>query len=289
MSADEELSLLDALRGLAMLQQELLRLALFVASQGSTTYEGETLTCSLPDAQRRTSTLLAMGAGQSVESLLHIAKQRGIPVRDAYPIARSAVESFVNASYLLAESNAVADRAIRYIEFAAWRQSNRKFGSGEYSIEVRTDPDPVSTLASKFPDFTGKGNGSWTNLDMPSRIRRVGELAGRKAGSRLLAAYGLIYSLSSEVIHGSPFGASFFYSAHLKGEHTTEAFIAGTVRQLEEILIAVLHAGCGYLAAFFEKQQMQAGLDAEEKLFKRLMALSTKPASAFPHENGGKP
>ena len=289
MSAVEELPLLDALRGLAMLQQEFLHLALFVASQGSATYEGESLTCSLPDAQRRTSTLLAMGAGQSVESLLHIAKQRGIPVRDAYPIARSAVESFVNASYLLAESNAVADRAVRYIEFAAWRQHNRKFGSGEYSIEVCTDPDPVSTLASKFPEFTGKGNGSWTNLDIPSRIRRVGELAGRKAGSRLLAAYGLIYSLSSEVIHGSPFGASFFYSAHLKGENTTEAFIAGTVRQLEEILIAVLHAGCGYLAAFFEKQKMQAALGAEEKLFDRLMALSTKPASAFPHENGGKP
>lgn len=281
MAADEELPLLDGLRGLAMLQQEFLRLALFVASQGPTTYEGETLTCSLPDAQRRMSTLLAMGAGQSVESLLHIAKQRGVSVRDAYPIARSAVESFVNASYLLAESNAVADRAVRYIEFAAWRQHNRKFGSGEYSIEVLTDPGPASTLASKFPEFSGKGNGSWTNLDMPSRIRRVGELAGRKAGSRLLASYGLIYSISSEVIHGSPFGASLFYSAHLKGEHTTEAFVAGTVRQLEEILIAVLHAGCGYLAAFFEKQKMQVGLDAEDKIFKKLVALSTKPGSDF--------
>lgn len=288
MVADEELPLLDALRVLAMLQQEFLRLALFVASQGPTTYEGETLTCSLPDAKRRISTLLAMGEGQSVESLLQIAKHRGISVRDAYPIARSTVESFVNASYLLAESNAVADRAFRYIEFAAWRQHNRKFGSGGYSIEGRSDPNPASTLASKFPEFTGKGNGSWTNLDMPSRIRRVGELAGRKAGSRLLAAYGLIYSLSSQVIHGSPFGASFFYSAHLKGERTTEAFVAGTVRQLEEILITVLHAGCGYLAAFFEKQQMQVGLEAEDKLFKRLMALSTKPASASPHGNDGK-
>ncbi|MDF3193073.1 DUF5677 domain-containing protein [Pseudomonas sp. 1928-m] len=285
MDAEEELSLLDALRGLAMLQLEFLRLALFVASQGPSTYEGETLTCSLPDAQRRTSTLLAMGAGQSVQSLLHIAKQRGIPVRDAYPIARSAIESFVNASYLLAESNVVADRAIRYIEFATWRQHNRKFGSGEYSIEVRSDPDPASTLATKFPEFTGKGNGSWTNLDMPSRIRRVGELAGRKAGSRLLAAYGLTYSLSSEIIHGSPFGASFFYSAHLNGEHSTEAFVAGTVRQLEEVFIAVLHAGCGYLAAFFEKQQMRAPLEAEEKLFKRLMELSTKSASVFPQSS----
>ncbi|RXN87810.1 hypothetical protein C7R54_14535 [Achromobacter aloeverae] len=92
----------------------------------------------------------------------------------------------------------------------------------------------------------------------------------------------MIYSLSSEVIHGSPFGASFFYSAHLQGEHTTEAFVAGTVRQLEEILIALLHAGCGYLAAFFEKQKIHSAVRAEEKLFNRLMSLSTKPAADFP-------
>ena len=278
----EELPLLDALRGLAMLQQEFLRLALFVGSEGPTTFEGEKLTCSLGDGQRRTSTFLAMAAGQSLETLLGMAKLRGIPVRDAYPIARSAVESFVNSSYLLAESDEVARRAIRYVDFASWRHHNRKFGSGEFSIEVRADPDPPATLAREYPEFIGKGKGSWTSLDVPSRIRRVGELAGRRAGSRLLAAYGLIYPLSSDILHGSPFGASYFYSAHLKGEPTTEAFRAATVRHLEEIFIAVLHAGCGYLAAFFEQQRMQAPLTAEEKIFARLLDLSTKPSSAFP-------
>lgn len=278
----EELPLLDALRGLAMLQQEFLRLALFVAAQGPATLEGEELTCTLGDGQKRTSTFLAMAAGQSLETLLRMAKFRGIPVRDAYPVARSAIESFVNASYILAESDDVAARAIRYIEFAAWRQQNRKFGSGEFSIEVCSDPDPQVTLAQEYPEFSGKGKGSWTNLDVPSRIRRVGELAGHKAGSRLLAAYGLIYSLSSEIIHGSPFGASYFYSAHMKGENTTEVFHAATVRHLEEILIGVLHAGCGYLAAFFGQQNMQAPMKAEEKIFTRLFELSTKPSSAFP-------
>jgi len=278
----EKLPLLDSLRRLAMLQQEFLRLSLFVASEGPTTFEGERLTCSLGDSQRRTSTFLAMAAGQSVETLLRMAKLRGIPVRDAYPIARSAVESFVNASYLLAESDEIAARAIRYVSFASWRHHNRKFGSGEFSIEVRSDPEAQTTLAREYPEFSGKGNGSWTNLDVPSRIRRVGELVGRRAGSRLLAAYGCIYSLSSEVIHGSPFGASYFYFAHLKGERYTEAFLVATVRHLEEILIAVLHSGCGYLSAFFEKQGMHTPLAAEEKIFKRLLDLSTKPASAFP-------
>ncbi len=278
----EELSLLDSLLALAMLQQEFLRLALFVASQGPTTFEGEKLICSLPDGQKRTSTLLAMAAGQSLETLLRMAKLRGIPVRDAYPIARSAIESFVNASYLLAESDEIADRAIRYVSFASWRQHNRKFGSGEFSIEVRSDLDPSATLANEYPEFNGKGKGVWTSLDVPSRIRRVGELTGHRAGSRLLAAYGLIYSLSSEVIHGSPFGASYFYSAHLNGENTTESFLAGSVRHLEEILISVLHAGCGYLSAFFGRQCMQAPLTAEEKIFARLLDLSTKPSSVFP-------
>jgi hypothetical protein len=278
----EELPLLDALRGLAMLQQEFLRLALFVASEGPATFEGEKLTCNLADGQRRTSTFLAMAAGQSLETLLRMAKLRGIPVRDAYPIARSAIESFVNASYLLAESDEVTARAIRYIDFATWRHHNRKFGSGEFSIEVRSDPDPQATLAQEYPEFNERGKGSWTNLDVPSRIRRVGELAGRRSASRLLAAYGLIYSLSSEIIHGSPFGADYFYSAHMKGERTMEAFLAATARHLEEILIGVLHAGCGYLAAFFGQQGMQAPLKAEEKIFTRLLDLSTKPSSAFP-------
>lgn len=279
---DEELPLLDALRGHAMLQQEFLRLALFVASEGPTIFEGETLTCTLNEDQRRTSTFLAMVAGQSVETLLRMAKLRGIPVRDAYPIARSAVESFVNASFLASESDQVAARAVRYVSYASWRHHNRRFGSGEFAIEVCADPDAAATLAQQFPEFNGKGRGVWNALDVPGRIRRVGEIAGRKAGSRLLAAYGLIYSLSSEILHGSPFGASYFYSAYAANSESTEAFVAGTVRHLEEILIAVLHAQCGYLASFFGLQGMKSALAAEEKLFARLLDLSTKPSSSFP-------
>ncbi len=243
------------------------------------------LTCSLADGQRGTSTFLAMAAGQSLETLLRMAKLRGIAVRDAYPVARSAIESFVNASYLLAESDKVAARALRYINFAAWRHNNRKYGSGDFSNEVRSDPDSPATLQRDFHKFCGKGNASWTNLDVPSRIRRVGELAGPRAASRLLAAYGLIYSFSSEIIHGSPFGASYFYTAHLKGVRTIEAFQASTARHLQEIFIGVLHAGCGYLAAFFGQQNMQTPLKAEEKIFTRLLDLSSKPSSAFPFAN----
>lgn len=128
-------------------------------------------------------------------------------------------------------------------------------------------------------------------LDLPSRIERVGELAGRRSASRLIAAYGHIYFLSSEIIHGSPFGASYFYTAYksgkASGEASTEEFIVGTVRQLEDILVAVLHASCGFLAAFFEIQKMAAPSAVEQKLFDRLVDLFSKNASEFPKEASG--
>ena len=45
----EELPLVDALHGLGLLQQEFLRLALYIASEGPTEFEGENLVCSLSE------------------------------------------------------------------------------------------------------------------------------------------------------------------------------------------------------------------------------------------------
>jgi hypothetical protein len=78
----EELSRIDALRGLALLQQELLRFALYVANHGPAVFEGQTVSSTLRDGQRRTSSLLAMAAGQSLNTVIRMAKLRGISVRD---------------------------------------------------------------------------------------------------------------------------------------------------------------------------------------------------------------
>jgi hypothetical protein len=278
----EELPLVDALRGLGLLQQELLRLTLHIASEGPTEFEGENLVCSLSEPRRRASTLLAMAAGQSMNTVLRMATLRGISVRDAYPVARSAIETFVNAAYLMSEVDQVAERAIRHVDYAAWKHHNRRVGSGEFALEVSSDPNSEQTLATQFPEFQGKGKSSWCALDVPSRILRIGKLSGKRAGSRLLASYALIYSLSNEVIHGSPFGVSYFYTGRLAGAATTEAFRESTIRQLEDILIAVLHAACGYLAAFSEIQGLARLGAAEEKIFARLLEISAKDASAFP-------
>lgn len=273
---------LSALLDLAHQQLELLRLFLYLSSEGPAEYEGERLVCSLSEPKRRTSALTAMAAGQSVNTLVGMSDLRGIPVRDMYPVARSAVESFVNAAFLASADDAVSTRALAYIRFAAWKYSNRTVGSGEFTLRLSSTPDSEATASAGFPEFAGKGQSSWTSLDVPSRIRAIGECAGGPAGSRLLAAYALIYSLSSEIIHGSVYGVSYFFQIKSSAEEDVAAFRLGTKHQIEDIFVAVLHALAGFLSAVFALQGHQEPHKAEQRLFARLLHLSTTENEAAP-------
>lgn len=270
MSIDERLASLKAvLSG----QMELLRLCLKIINDGAIEYQGERAACSLSEPKIKTSTLVAMAAGQSVNTVLKIAEWRGIPVRDLYPVERCALESFINAAYLISEEDAVAEKAIRHVAFAAYRQHNRKVGSGKFSLDISTQPTATAEEDARFSEF--KGSNSWTSLDAASRMNKVGQLAGDKAGSRLLAGYALLYSISSEIIHGSPFGVNYFFQAHLlaSSEGNVEAFREATARHVEDILIALIHGLAGYLLAFFTLQGMESLKHAEQSLFNTYLVL----------------
>ena len=129
-------------------------------------------------------------------------------------------------------------------------------------------------MEKEFPEFAGKGQGSWTNLDVPSRIRCVGEVV-RAADGALMGAYGGIYAVSSEIIHGSVYGTSYFYSDHTGIEKTEDGFKRGVVQQRIDILSAVTHAASGFLAAYGNTQKFGALVLAEHELFKRLYRAAT--------------
>jgi Family of unknown function (DUF5677) len=223
-----------ALRSIVESQMELLRLSLYVATQGPAVYLGKTLKCTLSEAKQKTSQQIAMCAGQSVHTILNCADWRGVPVRDLYPIARSAVESFINAAFLLVEDGAVAERAMRWVTFRAWKLAHR---AGRYTLR-KGDAD--KSASAQFSEFSAFKNSDWTSVKVPIRAERVAEISGKRCGYRLLAAYDLIYPLSSEVIHGSPFGVNFFYQAHLPPNPTVEDFRQATDIQVEDLLIAWL-------------------------------------------------
>ncbi|WP_432755275.1 DUF5677 domain-containing protein [Pseudomonas sp. WMBT8] len=260
---------MEVLRNIINEQLELLRLTLYVTTQGPLEYSGETYNCTLSEEKQRTSQPIAMAAGQTVNTLLKCSDWRGVPVRDLYPLARSCIESFINASFLLAEDDAKAERAVRWLKYRAWKQHNRSVGTGTFSLHISNDT-PAPEEAS---EFTRRGvSREWSEYDTPTRLRRVAELAGGKAGSRLLAAYALVYSTSSEIIHGSPYGVSYFYQAYLPPDPTVEDFPKATQLQLEDLLCAVCHALAGYLSCSTKVLGLRQMYTAEQRLFNRLLA-----------------
>lgn len=260
---------LEELHSVIQGQSELLNLALFVMSEGPILRQGQWLACILEQDQARATAAVAMGAGQSLNTILKNATERGIAVRDLYPIARAVVEGFINAAFFTTQPVEVSQRAWRYQHFAAWKHSNRVIGSGDFMMTLGKDPNPKATAANLFPEFAGRGQDSWCPLDTPSKINRIGKVV-RASGGALLGAYAGIYSVSSEIIHGSVYGMSYFMSAYRGQEQTIEAFRRGTEGQMVDILSAVGHAASGFLAAFANVHQFGPLVLEEHELFKRL-------------------
>lgn len=272
--ADDPNWSLQELREVIAQQQELLRLVLYVLSQGPAQFMGEQLTSTMEWDKARAVAAVSMGAGQSMNTVLKLSKEEGIGVRDMYPIARSVVEGFVNSAFFATQPIEVAQRALRHKDFAACKHVNRVIGSGDFMITLSSGSDIRPFLEKEFPEFAGKGQGSWTTVDVPNRIRCVGE-AVRAAGGALLGAYGGIYAISSEIIHGSVFGAAYFYSAHAGDPRTEAGFKSGVLQQRIDILSAVAHAASGFLAAYAETQKFGPLVLAEHDLFKRLYRAAT--------------
>ena len=265
---------LQELREVIQKQQELVRLILFLLSEGPAELFGQRLESGLERDKARAIAATAMGAGQTTNTVLKLSGEAGISARDMYPLARCVVESYVNAAFFATQSVEVAQRAIRHKDFAAWKHANRVIGSGDFVIALGSQEEVKPFLEKEFPEFAGKGQGSWTNLDVLSRIRRIGERV-RAAGGALMGAYGGIYAISSEIIHGSVFGTAYFYSAGTGDPRSEEGFKRGVLQQRIDILSAIAHAASGFIAAYAETEKMGPLVLTEHELFQRMFRAAT--------------
>ena len=268
---------LEELREVIGEQSKLLNLILFTLSEGPVLREGQWLSCRFEPNQARATVAVAMGAGQSLGTVLTNSAERGLPVRDLYPIARSVVEGFINAAFFATQPVEVSVRALAHIRYAAWKHKNRVIGTGDFMMTLGDDPTPKATAARLFPEFSGRGQDSWCSLDAPSRINRIGQVV-QASGGAFLGAYGGIYSVSSEIIHGSVYGMSYFMSAYTGQARTTEAFQRGTEEQMIDILSAAAHAASGFISAYANVHQYGPLVLDEHELFKRLFKAATGDA-----------
>lgn len=260
-------------------QLDLLNLSLFLVTQGEAEFEGvlHPRCTAMSESKQRAALMIALAGGQSASTILKCADWRGIPVRDLYAIARSCIESLINAAYLIAEENAIAERVIRWVSFREWKHFNRRSGKGDLAVTLTTgDPDRMQA-PPEFEEFTrgrpNEKNFEWTHLSVEGRYLRLHELGHGRAATRFLAAYMNCYQVASEVLHGSRWGVHYFNNAHMppSQNRTVEEYREGIDKQYNDLLVDLIHACSGYLHTFFKLYNYDALFRREQMLFNEML------------------
>lgn len=258
-------------------QLQLLTLSLFICDKGSADFSDEELACSLSEQVRTVVASMSLAAGQSVGTILQSTQKRGIPVRDFFPIARSVVETFINAAYILAGGDTLAEKATRHTQQKFYRDLDKKVGRGEFKLRISANPPPdvagqvgLRKAIEEFTTARGREK-SWTDDSVPMRIEKIGHAIGAVPASGFLGAYALVYADSSEIIHGSLFGIQLFYRGRAKPPENVEEFRALTAQHLEGILFAAFLALNSYLRAFCMHQKFSSLDDRLKRFFDEFM------------------
>lgn len=161
--------------------------------------------------------LLLQAAGASARSLLKLSEEISPQNRDCFSISRSIVEAVINSSYLLASEETEAGKARRHALQKSYRELNRKgtFGELEISLKFQEVPSPLEIpgLEAALSEFTSKRGRElgWINISVKERLAVIRKRFGSKVHAILSGAYFAIYSNSSEILHGTFYGAMFFF------------------------------------------------------------------------------
>lgn len=150
----------------------------------------------------------------SCESFYALVKNRKL--RDAYVIARIIYETCVNLVYILAAGSSAAEKASRHALQKSIRDLDRKQKIGDLEISLKwsgeVDLSSIPDAADAMKEYTGKKGReitSWTSESLLKRIEFIGDTFGRRVPIILSMSLVAIYRYSSEIAHGTLYGAMF--------------------------------------------------------------------------------
>jgi len=148
---------------------------------------------------------------------------RNEKVRDCYVLGRVLYETLVNALFMLAQGYSAAERAIRHARQKSIRDLDRTIQVGARTLKVKssaadfvaTDPQ-IQQIISEFTTKKGREITSWTPENVVQRIETIERHFGQKISTSLI--FGLtIYRHSSDIAHGTLFGALFSLGLNVPG------------------------------------------------------------------------
>lgn len=154
--------------------------------------------------------------GSSSHTIAMLSEKPSLQTRDCFSVSRSVVELAVNICYILASGEEAAERAERHAKQKFFRDLERESTIGGQTIRLKFGgqgklemPGDIPEMISEFTARSGRERG-WTDLSVDARCEEVGRKLGEQVLTPLHWARFAVYRHSSEVLHGTLFGALFF-------------------------------------------------------------------------------
>ena len=217
--------------------------------------------------------------GSSSNTLVILSESSGLHTRDCYSIARSIVEASTNACYIIAKGEEAAIRALRHARQKAFRDLERKstIGNSVINLAYSSKPDPASIedLREDIEEFTsrkGREKG-WIDLSVDDRILESGKILGSSIANLLHWSRFMVYRHSSEILHGTLFGAMYFLGLTRPGSSSGKSideFKDSIAQQHFMVLLATQFSIFAIVESFHEAYGFSKGLEQSEALLAEL-------------------
>ena len=235
--------------------------------------------------------------GISAHSVLKLTEGTGLQARDGYPIARSIIETVINIGFIMAEGDLAAEAADRHAKQKAFRDLKRTSSIAGYTVTVgwtgklvADDENRLAALAAEFTTKAGRERRDWIDKSVEDRLGTIARHFGHRVMTMIHPALLMIYRHASEILHGTYFGALFFWGITTPGQRPT------TANELREIMgdhqFAVL---CGVIfsnaallecaAQYFRLSELSTAADKLIRELENLPLIKEGMAAGPPEEN----
>jgi hypothetical protein len=159
---------------------------------------------------------LIYATGVSIPTIMLLTNEIKLQVRDAYGVARSVFEGFLNASLILIEGRSLAERAYRHAVQKRARMHNREQTSSDLKLVAKISlmngshsEKEIEKMKSEFSNKRGREK-PWIDLTTSQKIEKICLRMSLPYRAKLSLSSMLIYQISSEILHSSLFGAQEF-------------------------------------------------------------------------------
>ncbi len=209
--------------------------------------------------------------GSSSNTLASLSDSPGLHTRDCYSIARSIVEAGINICYILAEGPSAAEQAIKHARQKSYRDLQRQSKVDESVIRLTfsgtPDPSSIDGLEDDIDEFTSKGGREkgWTELSVDDRIALSGQVFGQSVLNSLHLARFAVYRHSSEILHGTLFGALYFLGATQPSPPTSLDGFSENIGQKHMLVMMATNLAVSAIVEAFHQRYGYAMVHNESK------------------------